>query len=127
MTIGKVWEEMPSIVSISYGKKSLLLFLVPCFVLLITIVSFVTAASKKRRIKALGYFAPRVPSWAPFELDLLVTATKHLKNDTFFEWTHKLLDNPGGTIEFNIFGRRIVFTDSPENMKTIMATNVGNF
>ncbi|TVY37614.1 Cytochrome P450 [Lachnellula subtilissima] len=123
MAIGNLWEKRPSMASISHEKKSLLLVLVPCLIVFIVISSFVKSVSRKRQIRALGGFAPRVHSWAPFELDLLVTATKHLINNTFFEWTHKLLTRPGHTIEFNIFGRRILFTDAAENIKTIMATN----
>lgn len=126
MATGSLWEKLPSMASISHEKKSLFLVLAPCLIVFIVISSFVKSVSRKRQIRALGGFAPRVHSWAPFELDLLVTATKHLINNTFFEWTHKLLTRPGHTIEFNIFGRRILFTDAAENIKTIMATNVSS-
>ena len=59
------------------------------------------------------------------ELDILAASMVRLKNNSFFEWTQRVLARPGRTVEFNILNRRIIMTDDRENIKTIFATNVG--
>lgn len=51
-------------------------------------------------------------------------AFQHMRNHTLYEWTNEILQVPGRTIELNLMGSRMVLTDHPENVKTIMSTQV---
>lgn len=51
-------------------------------------------------------------------------AFQHIRNHTLYEWTNEILQVPGRTIELNLMGSRMVLTDHPENVKTIMSTKV---
>lgn len=51
-------------------------------------------------------------------------AFQHMRNHTLYEWTNEILQVPGRTVELNLMGSRMVLTDNPENVKTIMSTQV---
>jgi hypothetical protein len=50
-----------------------------------------------------------------------------MRQDTFFDFTRELLDNPGRTIELNIPGGRLLLTDNVDNIKAIQFTQVKGF
>lgn len=47
-----------------------------------------------------------------------------MRQDTFFEFTRELLDNPGRTVELNVPGGRLLFTDNVDNIKAIQFSQV---
>ena len=60
-------------------------------------------------------------------MDTLYKLVRHMRQDTFFEFTRELLDNPGRTIELNIPGGRLLLTDNVDNIKAIQFTQVKRF
>jgi hypothetical protein len=55
---------------------------------------------------------------------MLFSAVKHLRADRFFEWSRKVLDVPGHTVELRTLGMRIILTDNPDNVKAVLSTKV---
>jgi hypothetical protein len=51
-------------------------------------------------------------------------AFQHMRNHNLYEWTNEILQVPGRTVELNLMGSRMILTDNPENVKTIMSTQV---
>ncbi|EPE30141.1 Cytochrome P450 [Glarea lozoyensis ATCC 20868] len=117
------WGKSSWLSHFSYQERPFTLIAL-CFIVVIASIIMIRANARRTiKINSLGSRSSQVPSWVPLQLDVLFTATRHLMRNTFFEYTQELLNHPGHTIEFNIFGRRILMTDAPENIKTIMATN----
>lgn len=56
--------------------------------------------------------------------DILFKLVRHMRQNTFFEFTRELLDNTGRTVELNIPGGRLLLTDNIENIKAIQFTQV---
>lgn len=52
---------------------------------------------------------------------------RHMRQDTFFEFSREVLDNPGRTVELNIPGGRLFMTDNVDNIKAIQFTQVKGF
>ncbi|KAF2195933.1 cytochrome P450 [Zopfia rhizophila CBS 207.26] len=50
-----------------------------------------------------------------------------MRNHGFFEYTRQILDNPGKTVELNMFGSRLILTQQPENIKAVMFTKFSDF
>ncbi|RAO69194.1 uncharacterized protein BHQ10_005206 [Talaromyces amestolkiae] len=69
-----------------------------------------------------GRSIPSATYTLPLGIDLMYRAFQHMRNHTLYEWTNEILQVPGRTIELNLMGSRMVLTDHPENVKTIMST-----
>ncbi|KAH8889464.1 cytochrome P450 [Thozetella sp. PMI_491] len=72
------------------------------------------------RIRRLGGKAPSVPHQLPLGLDLTWRVITHMKQCTFIDYTRELLRVPGRTVELKMTGSRLILSDHPENMRTIM-------
>ncbi|KAL8877671.1 MAG: hypothetical protein Q9198_004357 [Flavoplaca austrocitrina] len=71
--------------------------------------------------------APSVPYWAPFGIDLFVTAINRIYSHDFFAWTRQILDVPGRTVSMNLLGIKLLMTDDPENTKAVLSTKFVDF
>ncbi|KAL9042003.1 MAG: hypothetical protein Q9180_000899 [Flavoplaca navasiana] len=71
--------------------------------------------------------APSVPYWAPFGIDLFVTAINRIYSHDFFAWTRQILDVPGRTVSMNLLGIKLLMTDDPENTKAVLSTKFADF
>ncbi|PSR99399.1 cytochrome P450 [Coniella lustricola] len=97
--------------------------------------SILTRVGENRRIKAIGPFAPNVPSRWPWALDVVysvVQSTIHHKNYerwlAFFKDSGTDSSGTGSyTTELRAVNRRCVFTADPENIKAILATQFSDF
>ena len=49
---------------------------------------------------------------------------RHIRNNTILEWTQKILDIPGRTVDVRILGTSIIWTDNIENIRAILSTQV---
>ncbi|TVY20558.1 Cytochrome P450, partial [Lachnellula arida] len=81
--------------------------------------------NNERRIRALGGHARKQPTWFPFDAEIIIRAvyaTTHYKDvECWTRWftTPKGMDY---TFEASPFGRRMILTAEPENIKAILAS-----
>ncbi|KAI2628979.1 cytochrome P450 [Xylaria nigripes] len=80
------------------------------------------------RLQRLGARAPRAVSRFPFGLDILVIQVKSaLECNLFNSFLDVLKVSSTYNVEFRVFGRRIIFTADPENIKAMLATQFPDF
>lgn len=86
---------------------------------------------ERRAIKKLGSFAPRVRSWLPFGIDIVIRSILHAREDTvleFWDWIFKFTPTRlCRTAEFYIAQQRVIFTADPENIKAVLATQITDY
>jgi hypothetical protein len=95
---------------------------------LYTVYYLVKRLDEARRIRKHGGRGTSVTSYVPLGLDRLysgVKATMNHKNKE--QWEDLFANNKNHTVEVRIIGMRIVFTDEPENIKAILATQFKDF
>ncbi|TVY40719.1 Cytochrome P450, partial [Lachnellula occidentalis] len=86
--------------------------------------------NKERKIRALGGHTRRQPTWFPFDVEIIfraVYATTHYKD---LECWTRWFTTPKGmnyTFEASPFGRRMVLTAEPENIKAILASQFTSY
>lgn len=93
---------------------------------------FILDHIKDRKIRALGFRAPRKRAKLPYGIDLMYEAvTRALKHDGLSLWTNtfKKFGNPNNpyTVEASIGGERVILTADPENIKAILATQFPDY
>ncbi|CAG9939299.1 unnamed protein product [Clonostachys rosea f. rosea IK726] len=81
------------------------------------------------RIKRLGKYGFRVPSYLPFGLDVLYVAViETMKSRNLEHWRDGFfLKYNVWTVEARVLDKRVVFTADPENIKAILATQFHDF
>ncbi|KAI1765335.1 cytochrome P450 52A11 [Hypoxylon sp. FL1150] len=80
------------------------------------------------RLRRLGLRGPKVKSYVPFGLDVIlkqVSATMKHKNYEMF--LNMVGGFPNHTAETRVVGRRMVMTADPENIKAVLATQFADF
>ncbi|KAL9101839.1 MAG: hypothetical protein Q9163_002942 [Psora crenata] len=86
---------------------------------------------KRQAIRRLGHRAPRLPPYLPFGLDLAYRCITHFqasKDLDFWAWVFSHCNRPhGSTAEFDVGGRRFIFTVEPENIKAVLATQFADY
>lgn len=85
-----------------------------------------------RKIRALGGYAPRIPSWAPMDIDFIVGAVREsMKHENLRFWQQLMAKyahtSRPCTLETRPGGQRLIFTIDEENIKAILATQFGDF
>lgn len=80
------------------------------------------------KIRALGGRAPKIWTWAPWDLDLVAKAIRHTANHTNLQaWQRFFSDRNRWTVEATPAGVRAIFTADPENIKAILATQFTDY
>jgi hypothetical protein len=51
---------------------------------------------------------------------------RHLRTNTVLEWTQKILNVPGRTVEIRVPGISMIMTDNIDNIRAVMSTQVGS-
>jgi len=75
----------------------------------------------ERKIRALGGHAPLIPTWLPYDVDLVVKSVRTtMKHQNLQAWQGFFRSR--WTVEASPGGVRVVFTADPENIKAILAT-----
>ncbi|KAI9747495.1 MAG: hypothetical protein M4579_007453, partial [Chaenotheca gracillima] len=88
----------------------------------------VSKISEERSIRALGGRAATYRTYLPFGIDLVYQSVKHAVNHTLLQqWQAIFADNHSHTVEGNAAGKRFIFTDDPENIKAVLATQFHDF
>ncbi|KAK2027483.1 cytochrome P450 [Colletotrichum zoysiae] len=68
------------------------------------------------------------PSRFPLGLDIIYRIVQRMRESTFLEYTHEILDEtPGRTASLEIMGKRLVLTDRQENITAVMLTQFSHF
>ena len=92
---------------------------------------FLLSLRKRSDIRRLGSFAPSVPSYLPFGLDVVRRSIQcSRKNEDFKFWSWLFTQSPhkgSPTVETYIGRQRFIFTADPENIKAILATQFQDF
>ncbi|KAF2108102.1 cytochrome P450 [Lophiotrema nucula] len=83
--------------------------------------------TKATRQASFGARAPAVASRLPFGFGVTLQLIRQLGANTVLEWTQKILDVPGRTVELRMVGVNIIWTDSVENIRAIMSTQSESF
>ncbi|KAL8882702.1 MAG: hypothetical protein Q9198_000335, partial [Flavoplaca austrocitrina] len=97
----------------------------------LTLTWLTSLISTRRRIGRLGSFAPRVPSYLPFGLDIVLRSALYSSNNNdldFWAWLYSHSLHKGSpTVELYLGTQRFVFTADPENIKAILATKFQDY
>ncbi|KAF9697072.1 hypothetical protein EKO04_005147 [Ascochyta lentis] len=96
-------------------------------VVLAVVAVLLQGRKRAQQLNALGSKAAAYPAKLPFGVDVLYKLVRHMLQDTFFDFTRELLDNAGRTVELNVPGGRLLFTDNVDNIKAIQFTQFGDF
>jgi len=79
-------------------------------------------------LKKLGARAPSIPNQGLFGLKAIKTTIEHARrNENMAMWRWIFNTVGASTAEMRIFGRRVVLTVDPENIKAILATQFGDY
>ncbi|PHH73295.1 hypothetical protein CDD80_3913 [Ophiocordyceps camponoti-rufipedis] len=112
--------RIPDPYPFTYLAFSLLLALI----LRISFVSFL----QDQRIKRLGKRAPKIDSFVPLGLDVVVRGIIALRRHKIFQHWRDDYFPPGiWTVETTIVGQRTIFTADPENIKAILSSQFIEF
>ncbi|KAI9673877.1 MAG: hypothetical protein M1817_002083 [Caeruleum heppii] len=88
----------------------------------------VNSAVREVRIQALGGHAPQIRHWLPLGIDFIYNSVSSAKrHDTMELWQSWFRSVTAHTAEANVGGDRIVFTEDPENIKALLATQFKDF
>ena len=82
------------------------------------------------RTRRLGNRPPRLPGWLPGNLDgvaYLVYLTSQYRDYQIFDWFKTFPHVRRPTVEFSMGNGRFIFTDEPENIKAVLATQFHDF
>lgn len=85
--------------------------------------------SGTRTIDAPIWFVSPQVFWSQLTLatlgiDLAFEGLYHLANHSFYDWVVSFMTKYGRTIELDLVGKRLLITDEPENVRSIMYSQV---
>ena len=89
-----------------------------------------TSYRERSRIKLLGSFAPLVPNYLPYGIDVALRAVKaswYYADTNHWKWMFGHGHPHTNTIETYVARQRYIFTADPENIKAILATQFQDY
>ena len=101
-------------------------------VLFIVYIIYITSTSyrERSRIKLLGSFAPLVPNYLAYGIDVALRAVKaswYHRDLQYWTWLFQYAPPHSNTIETYVARQRFIFTAEPENIKAVLATQFHDY